>query len=429
MATYDIILAQNTHATGVEFTEQVVNLKQNQLVIGNANKLPSSFANGTAKYYLRTNEGATAPEWKQMAGTPETSFTLNEDGSTNKLKLQAGGTGNFTLTVQNPTLTAARTQTFQDKNGTIALTSDITDAIATNDAMLYKGTYTATVSGAIVLANFSVSPDVTHARGWTYKVTGVSGETRFFGTTAVENGDMIIVNTDTAPSTTAANYDVLQTNLDGVVIGPASAVNNNIAVFDQVSGKLIKDGGSTIAGLTSSLQNNLLSSTNHLDTTTGNVERGDLITGQVTEGTTAKWTRLAKGSSYQVLSMDDAGTEVIWADPYSHPTVDSLSNAVDTVTTLANIKLVGGDNPLTLSGNHITGYEYRTLAAGTNIGITAADTGVITINNTYSYTEWVAAPLTKASSGTAGQKAYDANYLYICTAANTWNRIPIAKNW
>lgn len=426
MAQYDIILAQNVHATGVEFTEQAVNLTANQLVIGNANKLPSSFANGTAKYYLRTNAGATAPEWKLMAGTPETSFTLNEDGSTNKLKLQAGGTGNFTLTVQNPTLTAARTQTFQDKNGTIALTSDITDAIATNDAMLYKGTYAATTTGAIVLANFSVSPNVANARGWTYKVTGVSGETRFFGTTAVENGDMIIVNTDTAPSTTAANYDVLQTNLDGVVIGPTSATVNNIAVFDNVSGKLIKDGGSTIAGLTSSLQNNLLSSTNHLDTTTGNVERGDLITGQ---GTTPKWTKLAKGTANQVLSMDGTGTDVTWANPYSHPTVDSLSNAADTVTTLANIKLVGGDNPLTLSGNHITGYEYRTLAAGTNIEITAANTGVITINSTYSYTEWVTAPLTKASSGTAGQKAYDANYLYICTAANTWNRIPIAKNW
>lgn len=34
----------------------------------------------------------------------------------------------------------------------------------------------------------------------------------------------------------------------GDVVGPASAVNNNIAVFDTTTGKLIKDGGSTIAG-------------------------------------------------------------------------------------------------------------------------------------------------------------------------------------
>ena len=35
----------------------------------------------------------------------------------------------------------------------------------------------------------------------------------------------------------------------GDVVGPASAVNGRIAVFDGVTGKLIKDGGQTIAGL------------------------------------------------------------------------------------------------------------------------------------------------------------------------------------
>lgn len=35
----------------------------------------------------------------------------------------------------------------------------------------------------------------------------------------------------------------------GDVVGPASAVNNDIAVFDTTTGKLIKDGGTTIAAL------------------------------------------------------------------------------------------------------------------------------------------------------------------------------------
>jgi hypothetical protein len=35
----------------------------------------------------------------------------------------------------------------------------------------------------------------------------------------------------------------------GDVVGPASAVNNNIAVYDTTTGKLIKDGGATIASL------------------------------------------------------------------------------------------------------------------------------------------------------------------------------------
>jgi len=38
----------------------------------------------------------------------------------------------------------------------------------------------------------------------------------------------------------------------GDVVGPSSAVNDNIAVFDTTTGKLIKDGGSSIAGVLSS---------------------------------------------------------------------------------------------------------------------------------------------------------------------------------
>lgn len=427
MAQYDIILAQNVHATGVEFTEQAINLATNQLVIGNANKLPSSFANGTAKYYLRTNAGGTAPEWRIMAGTPETSFTLNEDGTTNRLKLKAGGAGDFTLTVQNPTLSAERTQTFQDKDGIIALTSDIAEAIATNDAMLYKGTYTATTTGAIVLANFSVSPNVANARGWTYKVIGVSGDNRFFGTTPVENGDIIIVNTDIAPSTTQSNYDILQTNLDGVVIGPASATDNSIAVFNTTTGKLIKDGGKTIATLQSELRNNLLSATNHLDTLTESVVRGDLIVGNATP----KWSRLPKGTAGQVLKA--TATDVVWANEYSHPSITSLTDSADNLTTIASIKFIAGDTPLTLSGNHITGFEWRKLVAGTNITLTATSDGNITIDGVATYDEWryenPATPMTMTTAGLAGEKAYDDNYLYICTATNTWRRIPLAKNW
>ena len=46
-----------------------------------------------------------------------------------------------------------------------------------------------------------------------------------------------------------SNVTGLQTALDAKVAGPASATNNRIAVFDGTTGKLIKDGGSTIADL------------------------------------------------------------------------------------------------------------------------------------------------------------------------------------
>ena len=38
----------------------------------------------------------------------------------------------------------------------------------------------------------------------------------------------------------------------------------------------------------------------------------------------------------------------------------------------------------------------------------------------------VTAPTSATSTGTAGQIATDANYIYVCTATNTWKRVAIA---
>jgi len=60
----------------------------------------------------------------------------------------------------------------------------------------------------------------------------------------VEIGDMIISTVDrTGGGGVNADWTVIQNNLDGAVIGPSSAVNNNMAVYDGTSGKLIKDSG------------------------------------------------------------------------------------------------------------------------------------------------------------------------------------------
>lgn len=40
--------------------------------------------------------------------------------------------------------------------------------------------------------------------------------------------------------------------------------------------------------------------------------------------------------------------------------------------------------------------------------------------------KYVAAPATASSTGTAGDMAVDADYIYVCTATNTWKRVAIA---
>ena len=39
---------------------------------------------------------------------------------------------------------------------------------------------------------------------------------------------------------------------------------------------------------------------------------------------------------------------------------------------------------------------------------------------------WVTPPYSPTAPGNAGDVAYDANYLYLCVAANTWERAAIA---
>ena len=102
--------------------------------------------------------------------------------------------------------------------------------VAANDAMVFKGTIG--TSGTITAL------PATHKVGWTYKVSSA-------GTYAGQNcevGDLILCTTD-GTSANDAHWTVVQTNNDGCVSGPASAISGNFAAFDGATGKLIKDSG------------------------------------------------------------------------------------------------------------------------------------------------------------------------------------------
>lgn len=75
------------------------------------------------------------------------------------------------------------------------------------------------------------------------------------------------------------------------VVGPSSAVNNNIAVFDGTTGKLIKDGGATVASKLDVAG----------DTMTGNLEfsfGSGVVANIITESTTSRTLALTDAFSY-----------------------------------------------------------------------------------------------------------------------------------
>lgn len=76
------------------------------------------------------------------------------------------------------------------------------------------------------------------------KIGGASG-------VEVEVGDMCICNTDSTASgdqaTVGTKWNILEKNVSGVVTGPASAVADNIALFDGLTGKVVKDSNAKLS--------------------------------------------------------------------------------------------------------------------------------------------------------------------------------------
>lgn len=116
---------------------------------------------------------------------------------------------------------AAGTNTTQ-----IATTEFVQTAIGTvAEAMLYKGAVDST----------HLLPTDDYKAGWTYKVA-VAGT---YAGQVCEVGDLIIANKNYASGASNADWDVIQTNIDGAVSGPASATSGAFVLFDGTTGKKI----------------------------------------------------------------------------------------------------------------------------------------------------------------------------------------------
>lgn len=111
--------------------------------------------------------------------------------------------------------------------------------IAAADAMVFKGVIDASTNPNYPASN----------RGDTYRIS-VAGKIGGASGPNVEVGDLLIALTDgTAAGTQAAvgaNWNVTQTNIDGAVTGPASAVSGDLVTFSGTSGKVVQDSGLSV---------------------------------------------------------------------------------------------------------------------------------------------------------------------------------------
>jgi hypothetical protein len=64
---------------------------------------------------------------------------------------------------------------------------------------------------------------------------------------------------------------------------------------------------------------------------------------------------------------------------------------------------------------------------GGNVGIgTAAPTNALDVNSDSIRVRTSQTPATASATGNQGEIAWDANYIYICVATNTWKRVAIS---
>jgi hypothetical protein len=109
-----------------------------------------------------------------------------------------------------------------------------------NNAMQYKG-----------VIDCSANPNYPAASaGWTYKVS-VAGKIGGASGINVEVGDTLICLVDSSASNTqalvGANWNILQTNIDGAVTGPASSTAADFATFSGSTGKIVQDSGLSLS--------------------------------------------------------------------------------------------------------------------------------------------------------------------------------------
>lgn len=197
-------------------------LQTTDIVISNGDKLVITDTSDNDKVARASLvfDGSTTTQALTKKGTWGTFLTEHQS-------LNAYATKNSPALTGVPTAPTAADGT---NNTQIATTAFVYNAFAANDAMIFKGT----------LSKASDLPAI-HKQGWTYKV---AAEGTYAGQYC-EIGDTIYCIAD-GTSVDNADWTIVQTNVDGAVIGPISSTAEHIAVFTGSTGKAIKDSGFTI---------------------------------------------------------------------------------------------------------------------------------------------------------------------------------------
>lgn len=257
---------------------------------------------------------------------------------------------------------------------------EISSKISANDAMRYKGTLG--TSGTITKLPTS---DV--RVGDTYRV--ITAGT--YAGAVCEIGDMVIALANKATGATNADWTVVQSNIDGAVVGPASATDATVVLFDGATGKKIKGSTITLTQLTSVVTNahthankaNLDTYTKSMSALTSDIEDAAATTAQ-SKVDTAKTALEGVIKALKITSLADVDAsvadvtdgQVIYYDGASKKwkakTLSADGNKVDKMTgdTANHVVFADGNGGIKDSGKTVGG---ATLASTPNANTLATE--------------------------------------------------------
>lgn len=145
-------------------------------------------------------------------------------------------------TIDSPTFTGTVTLPADPASDMEAATKQYVDRLVEGITTFSVGVVDAT--NPLPTADYKVGQSFRVAEAGTY-----AGQ-------AAEAGDLILVVADYAADTASdADFLVIQANIDGAVSGPEASTDANVAVFDGLTGKKIKDSNVTLASLNEAIAN------------------------------------------------------------------------------------------------------------------------------------------------------------------------------
>jgi hypothetical protein len=348
-----------------------------------------------------TLAGDTALTWNK------TSDQLTVGGDIN---LDSGG--NFSTTIQSVTPTANRTISFPDQTGTVGLVSGATGNIQYNNAGQLAGT-----------GDFNVDLNWTDA-GVTY--TGL--KVNVTDTASAADSNLVDIQSN-GTSQVVVDDDGkvgIGTNAPGQQLTVATSTGNCYIEAKRAS----QDAGQVALQLTGgtsgtdwilyqpAVSNDLRIFGNS----------GDRVTvtsaGKVGIGTQSPYSRLDIG----------AGTMTIHAGLLDFRTNDNVTRNMYIASDATNGQIISYTPNLKISGNNIlfenssSGERARIDSSGRLLVGSDADSGgaLLQVNGDRIRVATAKTPASATAAGTAGEICWDANYIYVCVATNSWKRTAIA---